>query len=296
MKTQSVKVLERQHDKVHALDLPASELIDTLEGIEGEMVEAEQNEKRLKALTTLDGWDQSLIFTDEETLNLLMNEIDDAARSILWDVNTKEGRAIGASIARKVSSSKVVADKAGKTLTDDWAKRKAAVDGGRKKLREFCDALRDEIKKPIDDWKAEEARKVAEAKLAEEFAADHEEALSRNDLYDREAVVMEAEAKIAADKLAEEEVTRKAAQEAATKAREEQAAKDAVERERIRVLDEDARQRTIDNVRARNKEHRRAINKAIVQALVAAGISKEDSITVVTVIATGMVPSVKIQY
>jgi hypothetical protein len=296
MKTQSVKVLEQQHDRVHALDMPETEKLDTLEGIEGEMIIAEENENRLLAISKLEGWDQTMIFTDKDTLDLLLSQIDEAARSILWDVSTSEGRKLGASIANKVSKSKVVADKAGKSLTDDWAKKKAAVDGGRKKLRIFCDELRDDIKAPIEAWKAEEARKVAEVKLAEEFAADHEEALQRDDLYNREAVVREAEAKIAADKLEVELKAQEEVDKANAKAREDKAAEAAVKAERVRVLDEDARQRTIDKARSRNKEHRRKINQSIVTKLVAAGVEEDTAKVVVTAIATGMIPSVIIQY
>lgn len=296
MKTKSVKELQRQFDKVEKLDMSEADKRDTLDGLEGEITLAAENEEKLQSLTTLDGWDTTLIFTEQANLDLLLETIGESARSILWDVKTKAGRKEGASIARKVSSSKVVADGIGKALTDDWANKKKAVDIGRAQIRKYCDDLRDEIKAPIVAWQAEEDRKVAEAKLAAEFIVDHEEALQRDDLYNREAVVREAEAKIAAGKLAEEEKEAEAQREAAAKLREEEAAATAVETERLRVATEKEAERLAEQARTKNKEHRRAINSAAVDALMAAGLDRTNATKVITAIATGMVPSVKIQY
>ena len=296
MKTKSVKELQRQFEKVEKLNMPEADKRDTLDGLEGEISIASANEVKLNGLVTLEGWDTTRIFTEQKNLDLLLETIGEAARSIVWDASTPAGRKEGASIARKVSSAKVTADAVGKKLTDDWAKKKKAVDVGRAHIRKFCDDLRDEIKAPIEEWKAEEARKEAEAKSAKEFTEDHEEALSRNDLYDREAVVRKAEEAIAADKLKAEENEREEQREAAIKAREEQARVDAIEQERKRALDEDARIKLADQARARNKEHRRSVNQGIVTNLVAAGVDEDTAKKVVTAIATGMIPSVIIQY
>jgi len=285
MKTQSVKTLERQHDKVHALDIPASDKVDTLEGIEGEMIVANENEQRLERITTLEGYDLSVIFTDKEILSQLMSEIDDAARSILWDVGTKEGRATGASIARKVSSSKVVADNAGKALTEDWAMKKKKVDEGRRVLREFCDKLRDDIKAPIDLWKEGVARLEAEEKLAEEIIVAWDDAHQRDDLYNREAAVRKVEDKIAADKLAEYQ-----------KAQEEALKEAGAERERQRASEVSRKLKLEEQARIANKEHRRLINNAAAEALVAAGLDIEMAKKVISVIAVGLIPAVVIHY
>ena len=297
MKTQSVKTLERQYQKVMDLDMDEMDKLDTLEGIEGELEAASENEKRLNQLAKMEGFrDLTVVFTEEGVLDSLLAEIDEVARSIVFDANTDEGRKTGASVARKVSSSKVLVDNAGKVLTDDWAKKKAAVDAGRRRVREFCDSLRDEIKAPIEAWKAEQARIAAAEKLAAEFVADHEEALRRDDLYNREAAVREAEAKIAADKLQAESKAESDRLAAEQEKRMAVAAEQAIERERERADNEAARAKQAEIYRARDAVHKQTIHQNIESALTAAGFTKDLAGKFITVVATGMVPHIKIQY
>lgn len=75
------------------------------------------------------------------------------------DTTTAKGRARIASLAHKVSKSKVVVDDHGKELVAAEKARLALIDADRKLWRDGCDALRDKIRQPLTDWEqAEESR------------------------------------------------------------------------------------------------------------------------------------------
>lgn len=120
---------------------------------------------------------------------------------------------------------------------------------------------------------AEKAKREAEekAKAAEAAAAQ------------READLKAAVAKAAEDKRIAEERAVKAAQEA-----KEQAMREAKEREI--ALERERKAREAD------KAHRAAVNRTALDALTAGGIPEELGRTVITLIATGKVPSVVINY
>ena len=77
------------------------------------------------------------LFSSLPTLSAFLDEIEKEATDFEPDTETCTVRKQIASQARKVSSSKVILDKAGKGLTDDWWNKKKAVDGFRKTSREF---------------------------------------------------------------------------------------------------------------------------------------------------------------
>ena len=120
------------------------------------------------------------------------------------DVTTKKGRDRIGSLARMVGSSKTAIEKPGR----EYLKRlKEAVKPAEEELRVFtreCDAIRDAILKPRDEWEAEQERIKAEEamnalhaealemnikfdqELAAKFEADHEMALLMNKDFDRD--------------------------------------------------------------------------------------------------------------
>lgn len=147
----------------------------------------------------------------------------------IYDLTTDKGRKQIASNAHWVSRSKVTLDNFGKDLADKLNAQLKPINAERKLGREMLDELRDEIRKPLTEWeaeqeriKAEEAAKVEAEKLAIQVEADHEIALMFNEKFDREA----------ADKLAakvEAERLQKQAAEKAQKERDELIAKQAAE-------------------------------------------------------------------
>lgn len=298
------------------------------------------------------------VFGSEETIQILIDRIREAAVDFDPDVSTPAGRKIIAAQARKVATSKGVIDSAGKALTEDWFKKKKVVDAGRRFARESLDALRDEIRAPLTEWEAEEKRKLEEIALKAEIEADEIEAHERNDFLDREARVLALEAKLEReenerqekarleaeekarlereeklrqeaeeiarqdasdeiqrekdareqaerDRIAAEEKAEQDKKDAAEKAereqreaveRAEQNARDEADRlERERIRREEDEQREAQ-ARAADRENRRTINRAAVEALVQGGVSKTSATKAVTLIASGHIPSISIRY
>lgn len=136
-------------------------------------------------------------------LNGFLEQIRELAKEVP-DVTTKKGRDRIGSLARMVGSSKTAIEKPGR----EYLKRlKEAVKPAEEELRVFtreCDAIRDAILKPRDEWEAEQERIKAEEvmnamhaealemnikfdqELAAKFEADHEMALLMNKDYDRD--------------------------------------------------------------------------------------------------------------
>lgn len=78
------------------------------------------------------------------------------------DLSTKKGRDRIASLAAKVSKSKVAVEKPGRDYLKRLKDQPRIVEA---ELREFVnsmDALRDEVRKPLTDWEAKEAARVAD--------------------------------------------------------------------------------------------------------------------------------------
>lgn len=287
------------------------------------------------------------LFTGAGKLDDLLARIRQETITLVPNVETLTGRKEIASIAYKVARSKTVIDDAGKALVSEWKAKSATVDAERKKARDYLDALKDEVRQPLDEWEAEQARIEREKAEAEAQAKAAEEAAARAELERREAEVRareEAIAKAEADRLkkerdeqaerdrvALEELVRKdvevraqrEAVEAIARAEAETAAalqreKDAAERaerekaeavrqaeERAR-LDADAKERARlaevaraeaeEQKRAANREHRKRINNAALAALEAEGVPAEVAKQVITLIASGVVPAVSINY
>ncbi|HFN6001365.1 TPA: hypothetical protein ACHFOS_001016, partial [Klebsiella pneumoniae] len=149
------------------------------------------------------------------------------------------------------------------------------IDESRRVVRERLDALKDEVRRPLTEWEAEQERiKAEEAMLAlhvealamnEDFdrqlaariESDHEMALLMNDAFDREQAEKKAETerqRIAREeeikRLAEEKVKREAAEQAqreidAAAAREREAilAKERAEREQREAVEQAEREK-----------------------------------------------------
>ena len=168
-------------------------------------------------------------------------------------------------MAHKVARSKTYIDNAGKDLVAELKALPKQIDESRRVVRERLDALKDEVRRPLTEWEAEQERIKAEEamnalhaealamneefdrQLAARIESDHEMALLMNDAFDREQAEKKAEAerqRIAREeeikRLAEEKAKREAAEQAqreidAAAAREREAilAKERAERERI---------------------------------------------------------------
>ncbi|GKJ60424.1 hypothetical protein NUKP32_50110 [Klebsiella variicola] len=203
------------------------------------------------------------VFTNNDQLDPLIEAIEKEARSLVPDVTTKKGRDAIASMAHKVARSKTYIDNAGKDLVAELKALPKQIDESRRVVRERLDALKDEVRRPLTEWEAEQERiKDEEAmnalhvealamnedfdrRLAARIESDHEMALLMNDAFDREQAEKKAEAerqRIAHEeeikRLAEEKAKREAAEQvqreidaAAAREREAILAKERAERE-----------------------------------------------------------------
>lgn len=194
------------------------------------------------------------VFTNNDQLDPLIEAIEKEARSLVPDVTTKKGRDAIASMAHKVARSKTYIDNAGKDLVAELKALPKQIDESRRVVRERLDALKDEVRRPLTEWEAEQERIKAEEamsalhaealamneefdrQLAARIESDHEMALLMNDAFDREQAEKKAEAERWRIFREEEMVRRaeeKAKREAAEKAQREIDAAAAREREAI---------------------------------------------------------------
>ena len=147
------------------------------------------------------------------------------------DLSTAKGRARVASLAAQVSRSKVAIEKPGRDYLKRLKELPKDVEAELRRWVTECDTLRDEVRRPLTEWEAEQERiaaekaaederlrieaeqKAAEEALKKQIESDHEMGLLLNDKFDRDA----AEAKAEAERQRaahEEEIRRQAAEQA----------------------------------------------------------------------------------
>ncbi|WJQ47675.1 hypothetical protein [Klebsiella pneumoniae] len=194
------------------------------------------------------------VFTNNDQLDPLIEAIEKEARSLVPDVTTKKGRDAIASMAHKVARSKTYIDNAGKDLVAELKALPKQIDESRRVVRERLDALKDEVRRPLTEWEAEQERIKAEEAMnalhaealvmnenidlqrAIQYEADHEMALLMNKDFDREQAEKKAEAerqRIAREEEIKRQAEEKAKREAAEKAQREIDAAATREREAI---------------------------------------------------------------
>ena len=111
-------------------------------------------------VATIDNAAAQIAFTSPNGVDVLLERLRKEACSEVPDLATAKGRARIASLARKVSTTKVMVDDYGKELVAEEKKRLALIDADRKKWRDECDKLRDQIRQPLTDWEAAEESRV----------------------------------------------------------------------------------------------------------------------------------------
>lgn len=222
------------------------------------------------------------VFTNNDQLDPLIELIEKEARSLVPDVTTKKGRDAIASMAHKVARSKTYIDNAGKDLVAELKALPKQIDESRRVVRERLDALKDEVRRPLTEWEAEQERIKAEEAMnalhaealgmneefdlqrAAQIEADHEMALLMDKDIDRERADKAAEAerqRIAREEEIKRQAEEKAKREAAEKAQREIDAAAAREREAILAKERAERERIEAQQRA-EREQREAAERA----------------------------------
>ena len=185
-------------------------------------------------------------------LDDVLAQIRAATVTLVPDLTTEQGRKQIASTAYTVSRSKTALDEAGKSLVEDRKAQVKAIDVLRKHAKDTLDALRDEVRAPLTEWEAEQARIEQEAIEAARLRREAEEAERIAELERREAAIREAEERIAAAEKAEadriaaeqaerERVEREDAIRAEAAAQAERDAAAAVEKAKQDAIDAEAR-------------------------------------------------------
>ncbi|ASK00179.1 hypothetical protein [Citrobacter freundii] len=226
------------------------------------------------------------VFTTKEQLDPIIEAIEKEARSLVPDVSTRKGRDAIASMAHKVARSKTYIDNAGKDLVAELKALPKQIDESRRIVRERLDALKDEVRRPLTEWEAEQERIKAEEamnamhaealemnirfdqELAAKFEADHEMALLMNKDYDRDREEQRRQAE-QAKREHEERIKREAAEQArrdaeamhkaeieaaARREAEEKARAELAERQRVEAEQRAAREKQEAEERARREK------------------------------------------
>lgn len=155
-------------------------------------------------LVVIEKQNAMVVFTTKEQIDLIIEAIEKEARSLVPDVSTRKGRDAIASMAHKVARSKTYIDNAGKDLVAELKALPKQIDESRRIVREQLDALKDEVRRPLTEWEAEQERirveeawnamheealvmnKMFDDQLAAQIEADHEMALLMNEKFDRD--------------------------------------------------------------------------------------------------------------
>lgn len=226
------------------------------------------------------------VFTTKEQLDPIIEAIEKEARSLVPDVSTRKGRDAIASMAHKVARSKTYIDNAGKDLVAELKALPKQIDESRRIVRERLDALKDEVRRPLTEWEAEQERIKAEEamnalhaealemnikfdqELAAKFEADHEMALLMNKDFDRdreEQRRLAEQAQRERDERLKQEAAEQARRDAEAKHKaeieaaarreaEEKARAELAERQRIEAEQRAAREKQEAEARARREK------------------------------------------
>ena len=210
------------------------------------------NEQKWSLVVAQETTNAVAVFSESD-VDKILGDIEEEVASIVPDLETIKGRKEIASLAHKVSRSKVALDNLGRDLVSDWKTQAKAVDASRKKIRDRLDALRDQVRQPLTEWEAAEKLREDKIKLEKEVSEAFELALIEDDLINR---ALEIERK-------EEQIRVQAAEKAAQEAL-EQAEEDRVRHEAALVLEaeERAKKAAQQQAEADRKEDQEKIIKA----------------------------------
>ncbi|HCH7900044.1 TPA: hypothetical protein NHT93_001826 [Klebsiella oxytoca] len=192
------------------------------------------------------------VFTNNDQLDPLIEAIEKEARSLVPDVTTKKGRDAIASMAHKVARSKTYIDNAGKDLVAELKALPKQIDENRRIVRERLDALKDEVRRPLTEWEEEQARIAAEKAAEEERQRIEAEQKSALEALIKQVEVDHEMALLMNDAFDREQAEKKAEAERQRIAREEEIKRQAEEKAK-REAAEKAR-REIDAAAARERE------------------------------------------
>lgn len=108
----------------------------------------------VKALTPV------AVFQTQNGVEDVVSKLEREVRAMELDPTTEKGRKHIKSVAYQVSRSKTALDDMGKLVKEEAMELVKRVDGERRIITSRLDALRDEVRKPVDDYEAREKERV----------------------------------------------------------------------------------------------------------------------------------------
>jgi hypothetical protein len=102
------------------------------------------------------------IFSEEGGIDAMLSKLEADVRSVATDISTPKGRKEIASLAHKVARSKTAFDSLGKDLAAEWKTKAKAIDTERSRVWDRLEALQAEVRKPLDEYEAAEAKRLAD--------------------------------------------------------------------------------------------------------------------------------------
>ena len=208
------------------------------------------------------------------------------------DGSTDAGRKAIKKVAAELNSKIKEIDDIGKSVTDILKAKPKKIDAGRKLIRDALTEVYNEIRKPVVEYEAEQARIKAEEQARIEAQRQAEQAeLAR---LREEKEQREREARIA------EEAANKARLEAENKAREAELAlqrerEENAKKERERLA-EIQRAKEEEAKRLADEEHKRQVKYSSFKCLLENGIDKDIAIKIINMIDDGKIENVFIKY
>ena len=118
-------------------------------------------EDRDVALVTIERKDAYQIFTEPGATDPIIARLQEHAANAPSNVSTLKGRKEIAAYAYKFATSKSFLESFGKELADEQKAIPKKIDAARKLLKDTCDALRDQVRAPLDAWEAAEELRVS---------------------------------------------------------------------------------------------------------------------------------------
>lgn len=270
-----------------------------------------ENDKDLIVIQKAQAMD---IFTKRELITPLLEKIEHVAMQETFDVSNDKGRKAIASMAYRVAQSKTYIESHGKDLAAELKELPKLVDSNRKYAKDFLDALRDRVRKPLDDWEAEQAL----IKLRKKIEEDHEIALLDNiewelkrkaeqdrlakERADYEGKVLEqaeARAKIAAEEKVRQEIIQAEARVIAA----EKEAQRAAEQERARItheilIKEKAERAAQEKIQYQKnaQENVNRVHESIINDLLAIGLNDKQAQFILDAIKDKKIKALRIEY
>ncbi|OCG45677.1 hypothetical protein A9G34_00830 [Gilliamella sp. Choc4-2] len=208
------------------------------------------------------------------------------------DGSTDAGRKAIKKVAAELNSKIKEIDDIGKSVTDILKAKPKKIDAGRKLIRDALTEVYNEIRKPVVEYEAEQARIKAEEQARIEARRQAEQAELARLRAEKEQ--REREAKIA------EEAANKAKLEAENKVREAELAlqreREENRRKEAMQLAEEQRKANEEAKRLADVEHKRKVKFLAYKCLLENGINKDLAVKVINLIDAGEIQNVFIKY